>query len=189
MIRNRTARFVKPMLEDLEVRDNPSFVFSGAISGLEQPIAKIVADMTAAGNDLVTQFKAITNGPTLNNTQLAQREGFYGKAVADYQRIFNDHNTVTAMVNADTTFIKAAAMAELTEGDPIDFILLNFGSLFGIRPLDPLTNDMTQSDQFWNGGQLTGDLTTDINTNFNTPTLFLFTTQTIKQGATAPTFG
>jgi S-adenosylmethionine:tRNA-ribosyltransferase-isomerase (queuine synthetase) len=192
MIRSRTKHSVKPKLEELEGRDLPSFLlFGGGVAGLEQPLAKVIDDMKAAGTDLSKQFQTITGTPvTIAN--IGQKEAAYGTAVADYQRIWNDHATVTAMGTADLAFVKAVAQAELTEGDPIDFILLNFGSLFNFRPLDSITNDMKTSDDFWNNGQLTGDLTTQINTNFNAvgtpPVMFLFTTQTIKQGAMKPTF-
>ncbi|HEY7426614.1 MAG TPA: hypothetical protein VH682_20430 [Gemmataceae bacterium] len=196
MIRNRTERFVKPKLEELEDRALPSFLlFGGGVTALEQPIGKVVADMKTAGTDLATQFKSITSS-TATLANLGTKEAAYGTAISDYQRIWNDHSTVTVMVNASLSFVKGVAQAELLEGDPIDFILLNFGNLFNFRPTDSLTNDMQQSDQFWNNGQLNGDLTTDINTNFSlttpingVPGPFLLTTQTIKAGATQPTFG
>lgn len=203
MSRKSNARFVKPMLETLEARDQPSFILSGAVQQqLQPPVTGYLNDMKDAASDLAKQVATITtdNKTATPGLTAAQAQGAFGKAVGDYQRLWNDQAAITTTVAADNNFINAVAMAELSEGDPIDLILVRFGGFFNINPMSGLNDSLNQANQIWNGGKLTGNLTTDINEDFSTlikngtnttpPTLagVINTTQTILGSAQTPTF-
>ena len=184
MSRNTNIRFVKPMLEELEERAQPSFLLSGTNQQLLLPqLQSMFTDMQNAKTDLQTQFTALhTKQPTVG---VGEAQQAYAKGAADYQRMLNDQHAITATVNADTNFIRAAAFAEFTEGDATDAIIVMFGPLMGFNPTNVLTNVETQANNLINGN----DVQTWVNTNFfpTTPVGFL-TAATWAQHAQTPSF-
>src|SRR5690348_13409587 len=145
MSRNSNASFVKPKLEQLEDRVQPSFLLSGAVQQLTPPPNNILTDMKNASTDLQAQFTLIKNNTAPTNT-FAGAEVTADMAVADWQRILNDSAAIKATVNAELAFIRAVAFAEFSEGDSTDAILVLFGPVIGFDPTKTLTNDVTQAN-------------------------------------------
>ncbi len=184
---NCNSRFnsVKPMLEQLEERALPSFMYptNTAVQQLAQPLNLAVTDMQNAAADLKAQYHTIvsfgeetTSSPNFT-TDLPIAETAYGKAVADYQRIVSDRQAITLGSSAAVTFINAVALSELQAGDFTDYIVLHFGSLFGIpNPTNPLTNPVNQANNIFNDSTLQSDVNTDFS-----PVSPLYTHSTIAE--------
>ncbi|HEY7152480.1 MAG TPA: hypothetical protein VH575_00840 [Gemmataceae bacterium] len=183
MIRNRTTHFVKPMLEQLEERAQPSFLLSGAVQQLATPLNNMVKDMQSAQTDLNTQFTLIKNGTAPANT-FAGAETTAAKAIADWQRILNDSAAITATSNADLAFIRAAAFAVAGEGDPTDAIILFIGPLIGFNPTSALTTPVTQANNIVNDPTLQ----MIVNTNLHSLNMFVDSTTPISGVTVTPTF-
>jgi hypothetical protein len=185
MIRNTKVFSIQPRLEELEDRIQPSFIFAGGITQLEAPVGKVVADMNTTVTKLTTDISAIKSATTTGGA-----EGAFANAAADYQRLWNDHNTVTVFVTADIALVNFIAMTEFTEsGDIVDLAILKipfFTNFF--NPFGTLNNDLSQANSIWNSGNLTGTNSTDITTPGDMLNTLLSTTQTIQQSASAPSF-
>jgi hypothetical protein len=169
MSRNANLNFVKPMLEELEERAQPSFLINGLFSAtgpvtvqqnLLTPLNAMFTDMQNAKNDLGAQFTAL-HAPPMPLT-LATAETDYAKGAADYQRMLNDQHAISATVTADNNFIRAAAFVEFTEGDATDAIIVVFGPAFGLNPTKALTNVQSQANNLVAGT----DVQTWVNTDF-----------------------
>jgi hypothetical protein len=146
MTSKKSVRFTKPSLEVLEGRSLPSFLMSGAVNQLAQPMNNMVADLNAARTALTTAQTAllfeqlpVSTPPTI----VAQN---FAHGAAAYQRMLNDVHLIAATSTADLAFIKAAAVAELMQGDPMDFLVVNLGPAFGIDVTTPLTTPVDQAN-------------------------------------------
>jgi hypothetical protein len=155
MLCNLKARSVKPNLERLEGRDLPSFLFGGAINTLAAPLNRKLADMQTEKNDLttvqarlVTDVNAITGQHTgQHRPEYSRIAQDYGRACADFRQMVVDQRAIKDESTQDVAFVNAAAMAEAFEGDATDFILLNFGSLFGFGSFtNALTSPVSTAD-------------------------------------------
>lgn len=181
MIRSSKVRSVKPILERLEDRIQPSFLLAGAVQQLAKPLNNTLSDMQSASTDLQAQFTLIKN-------QTAPANGYAGaqmtqnKAVADWQRILNDSAAIKATVNTEAAFIHAAAFAELAEGDNTDAILLVFGPLFGFNPINALTDIVPQADKIVTDPTLQKI----VNTNLNSLSPWIDSTTPISDVTVAP---
>jgi hypothetical protein len=193
MNRNTNTRFVKPMLEELEERAQPSFLLDGLFSAggpttvqnnLLPPLQAMFTDMQNAKADLKLQFTLLTTPGALITD--AQGETVYAKGAADFQRMRNDQATIATSINADNNFIRAAAFAEFAEGDTTDAIIVVFGPAFGLDPTKALTNVGTQANNLINGS----DVQTWVNTNFplTNPLVPLDTMATWAQVTVTPSF-
>lgn len=175
---------VKPMLEKLEDRALPSFLLSGnVVSQLATPLNNMVADMKSASTDLQAQFALIQNKTAPANT-FAGAELVADKAVADWQRIVTDSSAITALSKNYQAVISSIALAEFQAGDSLDLIILNFGSVFGLHPLDPLTTPVAQANKIVNDPTLQGI----VNSNLHTLNTFVDSTTPISQVTVTPTF-
>ena len=63
------------------------------------------------------------------------------------QQILSDQASIHQMVTTDNAVLQGVAMAELVDGDPIDFIILSFFPASGFNSATQLTNVQTQADQ------------------------------------------
>ncbi len=183
MSRGMNTRLVKPILERLEDRIQPSFLLNGAVQQLVTPLNNIVSDMKAASTDLQAQFTLIKNNTAPTNT-FAGAEVVADKAVADWQRILNDSSAIKAIVNAELTFIRAAAFAEAAAGDSTDAVLLFLGPLIGLDPTKALSDTVTQSNTILNDPTLQGI----VNTNLHTLNTHVDSTTPISQETFPVTF-
>jgi hypothetical protein len=183
MIRNSNVRFVKPMLEQLEDRIQPSFLLGGAVQQLATPLNNMVTDMNNASTDLQAQFTLIKNNTAPANTY-SGAEVVETKAVADWQRILNDSAAINATVPVLQTFIQTAAFSEFQAGDKTDVLVLFFGSFLGINPLQPLTATVTQANNILNNSTLQSI----VNTNLNSLDIHVDSTTPISQVTVAPSF-
>jgi hypothetical protein len=156
MNRNANVGSVKPVLEQLEGRDMPSFLLGGAVPQLAAPLATINQDLTNSAAALHTDVAAVFSAGTKQGAEIA-----LGNATADWQRMVTDQHAIQATANANLAFINAAAMAEFQNGDSLDLIVLYFGPAFGIHATSPLTDQMGKADATINGH----DVQTDISTN------------------------
>ena len=188
MIRTLDQRYVKPTLEHLEERIQPSFLLgsgsgTGNVTALAVPLTKAATDMTSASNLLASDIASLKSAATV-----AQAEKDYGFCCADYQRILSDHAFVVAIVPVDINFINAVAVSEFIEsGDITDVAILRIPFLTNLfNPLSPLNNALSQANSIWNNGQLSGSLTTDIAANPTTLNALLSTTSPIDAAATNP---
>jgi hypothetical protein len=150
MSRNLNARSVKPKLEQLEDRLQPSVLLgSNAVGTLVNQVNTVLTDMQHAQNNLTTDFNsavtALGNNP--NGDNVRQFAHPFGKAVADYQQILNDQATIHLMVNTDNTFLQQVALAEAMSGDPTDLLILTFFRGSNFDPTTQLTNVQNQADQ------------------------------------------
>jgi hypothetical protein len=182
MNRNKVS-FVKPMLEELEDRVQPSFLLSGTVGTLATPLNNMVNDMNSASTDLQTQFNLIKNATPPANT-FAGAEAIEAKAVGDWQRILNDSASINATVNADMSFIRAVAFAELSTGDATDALVLTFGTVLGINPTSALTNTVSQANSILTNPTLQNI----INTNLHTLNSHVDSTTPIAQVTVTPSF-
>jgi hypothetical protein len=181
MSRNSNLHCVKPTLEQLEERSQPSILLGGAIQqNLATPLNNMVTDMTNARTDLQVQFNLLKTPPA--GFTLAQAETAFGKGAADFQRMLNDQRAITVTSSADVAFIRAAAVGEFTEGDPTDLILLTFGHFIGFDPTKVLTDPVTQANNL-NDSVVQGWVNTDFFT-----TSPLFTHSTWAQVTVTPAF-
>jgi len=184
MISNMNVHSIKPILEHLEDRVQPSFLTAGTVQAQLVPnLNAIFSDMQSAKTDLQVRFTNLHTSPPGYTDALAEAD--YGKGAADYQRMLNDQHAIQAVVNADIAFIRAAAIAEFSEGDQTDALLVFFGPLIGFNPTSALTAVVTQANNLINGN----DVTTWVNTDFfpTTPSGFE-THNTFAQEVTTPTF-
>ena len=154
MRHNANTNTVKPTLERLEDRLQPSVLFGAgsSINILVTPLNSILADMQTARAKLATDFNnAVTLLGTNPNGDNVRTFVFpFGKAVADYQQILTDQAAIHLTVSTDQSFLQAVALAEAVAGDPTDFLILNFfkGSTFD--PTTQLTNVQNQANQIVN---------------------------------------
>lgn len=154
------VRSIRPSLETLERRDQPSFLMTGATSALVQPLNTIFQDMQMAQSRLqqnVQFFQANGNGTTAQ--QIASTQAF-AKATAAYQEILNDQHAITLLANADKNFIVQAAVFEAFNGDTTDYFLLVQGPFFGFDVNAQFTNVVTQANNLANDGNVTGPANT-----------------------------
>ena len=182
MSRISNLRSVKPMLEELENRVQPSFLLQGAVQQLVTPLNTAIADMQSAITDVKVQHDALIALGLGGN--IATAETAYGKGSADWHRALVDQHAIQATVNADLNFIRAATFAEFAEGDPTDVLILTFGPIIGFNPTSPLTNLVNQANSLINTDTT---LQSDINTDFS-PVSPLHTHNTFAQNATTPSF-
>jgi hypothetical protein len=162
MIPNANVRSFQPMLEKLEDRAQPSFLLAGAVQQLTPTLNNIVSDMKSASTDLQAQFTLIKNNTAPTNTY-AGAEVVADKAVADWQRILNDSAAIKAVVNTDIAFIHAAAVAEFSEGDNTDALLVFFGPVIGFDPTKALRDTVTQANNILNDPTLQNIVATNLN--------------------------
>lgn len=184
MSRNLNARFVKPMLENLEERALPSFLLGGnAVQQLATPLNNMVTDMQSASADLKAQFTLLKNNTPPANT-FAGAEKIETIMVSDFQRILTDQAAIKALSAIDVTVLNSIATSEFIEGDPTDLIILDFGGIFGFHPLTPLTTPVT------NAANVVNDTTlqTDVSTNLHTINTFIDSTTPINQVTFTPSF-
>ena len=168
MKRNSNVRFVKPMLEQLEERLQPSFLLAGAVQQqFLPPLQAVLTDMQTSKTNLQTNFTKLT-APGMVTSQ-SEAETQYAAGAANFSSMVNDQHAITAMVNMDNAFIRAAALAEFMEGDTTDEILVLFGPLIGFNPTSSLTDVQTQANNLINGK----DVQTWINTDFSATTPFI----------------
>jgi hypothetical protein len=149
MRRNVTAASFKPQVEPLEGRDLPSFLLNGSTNLLLTPLRNMVQDIQNTRQDLLAQTDflvsrdTIARPPIINNAaQLGQIGQAFGKATADLQRMLTEFAAVDALSRQDLAFINAAAGAELSEGDAVDFFILNFGSFLHLPDFRAPFNDV-----------------------------------------------
>lgn len=184
MSRNEKVAFAKPRLEQLEDRAAPALLlFGNAVQQLAQPLNNMVSDMQSASTDLQAQFNLIKNVQAPANT-FAGAEVTADKAVADWQRILTDSSAIKAVVNADLTFIRAAAFAEFQAGDPVDLIVLTFGQILGLNPTKQLTDLSDQANKILNDPTLQNI----VNTNLHSLNTFVDSTTPIAQETFPVTF-
>jgi len=151
MVRNTTVRFVKPMLENLEDRVTPAILLgpSTVVNTMLTDVNNVLSDMKTAQVNLKTDFTnatiALTATPNGDNVRAWSHP--FGKAVADYQQILSDQATIHQMVATDTAVLQGVAIAELINGDPVDFIILTFFPNSGFNPITKLKDVQNQADQ------------------------------------------
>ena len=186
MSRTKSVSFIKPMLEQLEERAQPSFLFgSNAIQQLAQPLNNMVTDMTNAQNDLGAQFaKLQANSAAAGTNTFAGAEKVAEIMVSDWQRILSEAAAINATVNADVAFINTVAFSEFTNGDSLDLIILRFGPAIGFNPLTPLTNTVTQANNILNNP----NSQSIVNLNLQTVNNHIDSTTPISQVTFNPTF-
>jgi hypothetical protein len=126
---------MKPMLETLEDRVQPSFL-PFLTQTLATPLNNIVNDMNAAKTTLTaTQAKIqpdITAATTVTAVNTLIND--FSVATAAFQRILNDQHAVDALSKADVNFMN---LATLTSQDPNDFFTFLF--FFQRQLTDPMT--------------------------------------------------
>jgi hypothetical protein len=177
MSRNSNVGFVKPTLEELEDRIQPSFLLSSTpIPVMVTLMNNIIGDMKVQIADVKAQHDVIV-APFNSLGTLGAQEAALAKGAADWQRILVDQETIRASVSVDLSFINAAASAELSMGDPIDEIVLMFGPLLNLNPTSALSATVTQANNLINNDST---LQTDIDTDFF-PISNLSTHSTFKQ--------
>jgi len=165
MSRKLNTRLVKPMLERLEDRLQPSVLLGGqVVPTMVNQVNTVLTDMQHAQVKLTTDYNAAVTalGPNPNGDNVRQFVHPFGKAVADYQQILNDQATIHLMVSTDNTVLHEVASAELISGDPIDFVILSFFKGSSFDPTTQLTHVQTQADQILQDPTLN----TEINNTF-----------------------
>lgn len=187
MIRRSESRFARPVLEVLEARDLPSFLFPGtAVSTLVQPLNAIGQDLQNHKADLLNVVNT-TLQPNNTTFPPGNAGASFAKAVGDYQAMVNDQHAIDSLSKADLAFIKAAASTELSSGDPIDFLVLNFGPLLGINIQAQFTNPATTADNAVNDPTVQSDVA--ISWVYTTPIDNVsFTLGSIQSQTTTPPF-
>lgn len=195
MIRNLNARSFKPMLEQLEDRVTPTVLLgnSQVVTAMTDGLNNVLADMKTAATNLQTDIKAATTAATLPLTATSFQNWInaVGKATADYQQILSDQASIHQMVSTDQAVLKGVAFAELTNGDPIDFLILTFFPNSGFNSASKLMNIQTSADNIVNGTDTAnGNVKTEVTTPLNIPTTGAPTfTITIANEVTKPSFG
>lgn len=150
MSRNLNARLVKPMLEQLEDRFQPSVLLgSNVVPTMVNQANTVLTDMQHAQVNLKTDYNAAVTalGANPNGDNVRQFAHPFGKAVADYQQILTDQAAIHLMVSTDNTVLQEVASAELMSGDPIDFAILTFFKGTAFDPTTQLTHVQSQADQ------------------------------------------
>lgn len=176
MSRKSNLQFVKPMLEQLEDRVQPSFLLSGVVQQqLAVPLNNMVADMKTAQGHLQFDFNQVINNA--NNNNLAGAIKSFGIAVGDYQQMLTDLHSINATSAADMAFIKAAAFAEFQSGDATDLVVLIYGPNFGIDPTKSLTDPVQQANNIIQSQSVQNEISVNI-----------LGGATIQNEATLPTF-
>lgn len=188
MYRRSEPRSVRPTLEQLEGRDLPSFLFPGtAVSNLVQPLNALNQDLQNHKSDLLN---VVNNTLKPNNTPFPPGNAgqSFAKAVQDYQSMLNDQHAINALVKADLAFIQAAATSELSSGDPIDFIVLNFGQLLGINVQAQFTNAATTANNAVNDTTVQNDVAISWTYTIPPANAQSFTLGAIKNQTVTPPF-
>ncbi len=152
MIRNSRVRTVKPALERLEMRDLPSFLLTGALNNVIQPLQNINKDLNDAASAVKNAFSALTADKS-NGATSAQVALDFSAGVSSYQRVLNDQHAIAAEAAGITMFVNAVAATEFLSGDTLDLIVLDFGPIFNIRPLQPLQDLVTSANSTVNSLQ------------------------------------
>lgn len=150
MSRKLNARLVKPMLERLEDRLQPSVLLGGNVPNtLVNQVNTVLTDMQHAQTNLTVDYNSAVTalGANPNGDNVRQFAHPFGKAVADYQQILNDQATIHQMVSTDNTLLQEVALAEFTSGDPVDLIILTLFKGSSFDPTTQLTNVQKQADQ------------------------------------------
>ena len=142
----KSVRCTKPALEVLEERSLPSFLLSGALNQLAQPLNNMVADLNAAKTALTTEQTELVILELNGSAKISPVAQFFAQGAATYQQMLNDVHSIAATSTADLALIKTAAVAELMQGDPMDFLVLNLGPAFGIDVTTPLTTPVDQAN-------------------------------------------
>ncbi len=188
MYRRSESRSARPTLEMLEARNLPSFLFPGtAVSNLVQPLNALSQDLQNHKSDLLNVVNT-TLQP--NNTPFPPGNAgkSFAKTVQDYQSMLNDQHAIDALVKMDLAFIQAAASSELTSGDPIDFIVLNFGQILGINIPAQFTNLSTAADKTVNDPTVQNDVAISWTYTIPPANVDSFTLGAIKDQTTTPPF-
>ncbi len=187
MNRRTEVHSIRPTLEALEGRDLPSFLLSGTVTAaLVQPLNAMVQDLQSAKGDLLNQVNTtlLPNNTTFPPGNAGQT---FARAVGDFQRMLNDQHAIIATSNADLQFIKLAASAELANGDPIDFLVLNFGQLLGLNVQSQFTTPVTTANNAVNDTTVQSDVA--ISWSYTVPISGQsFTLGPINQQINNPTF-
>jgi hypothetical protein len=150
MRRRINTRSVKPMLEHLEDRLQPSVLLGGSVvPTMVNQVNTVLTDMQHAQTKLTTDYNAAvtTLGTNPNGDNVRDFVHPFGKAVADYQQILTDQAAIHSMVSTDTTVLQGVAMAEFQAGDPIDLVILSFFKNSSFDPTTQLTHVQSQADQ------------------------------------------
>lgn len=150
MSRRLNARLVKPRLERLEDRLQPSVLFgSNAVNTLVNQVNTVLTDMQHAQTKLTTDYNAAVTalGIFPNGDNVRQFARPFGKAVADYQQILSDQAAIHQMVSTDASFLQQLALAEFLSGDPVDLVILTFFKGTSFDATTQLTNVQTQADK------------------------------------------
>jgi len=151
MSRKLNSRSVKPMLEHLEDRYQPSVLMGGnVVPTLVNQVNTVLTDMQHAQVKLTTDYNAAVTalGTNPNGDNVRAFAHPFGQAVADYQQILNDQATINSMVSTDTTVLQEVALAEFSAGDPIDLVILTFFKGSSFDPTTQLKNVQNQANQF-----------------------------------------
>lgn len=147
MTRNSNFRSVKPRLEALEDRCLPSFLLSQTtVVEISTAMNHMVTDMQKQATDLQNKYTFLQN----NSMSPTQAQNVYGQMASDWTRMTQDHTAVNNLQQTSITVINIIVVAEAQEGDPIDWIILHFGSLFGMHPLSPLDTPVNNANGMWN---------------------------------------
>jgi hypothetical protein len=153
---------VTPQVEPLGGRDLPSFLFNGGANLLLNQLKSMVQDMQNTQTDLQTQVGFLHNHtpPVVNNAaQLGQIGQAFGKATADWQRMLTDKAAVDALSTQELAFLNAAALAEASEGDGLDFFVLTYASFFNFPdPKAPFNQVRTQADNIIAGSTVQAEV-------------------------------
>jgi len=187
MSRRLESRYARPALEVLEARDLPSFLFPGtATASLSQPLNNLNQDLQNHKTDLLSIVNT-TLQPNNTTFPPGNAGASFAKAVGDYQAMLNDQHAIDALSKADLAFLHAAASAELASGDPIDFIVLNFGPLIGLNVQSQFTTPATNADNAVNDPTVKSDVA--ISWTYTTPIdNTSFTLGSIAAQTTTPSF-
>lgn len=190
MRNNTSVPTVKPMLERLEDRIQPSILFPGtAVNALVTPLQNVLSDMQTAQKNLTTDYNnaVAALGTTPNYDTVRAFVTPFTKAVADYQQIVSDQAAIHVMVSSDQMFLQQVAISEVFAGDPIDFIILNFFKGSAFDPTTKLTAVQTQADQILKDPTLQSEITHQF--MLISPPVNPTDTVTIQGSINTPTFG
>jgi len=126
MSRKSNVRFIKPRLEHLEDRIQPTVLIgSQVVPTMVNQLNTVLKDMQGAQTKLATDYNQAVTDITINpnGDNVRQFTHSFGKAVADYQQILSDQASIHSMVSTDNTVLQQTALAELIAGVPFDFIV------------------------------------------------------------------
>src|SRR5215469_16775497 len=103
MKRKSSVRFVKPRLEKLEDRVQPSFLLSGTVQQqLLPPLQAMLTDLQAAKDHLQNNFTMLTTPGKVTSPDAAEIQ--YAAGAANYSSMVNIQHAINATVNADNAF-------------------------------------------------------------------------------------